>query len=229
MKVALIHEQADKFKTYLKKFQDDSTTYPHIHKYENYQNFLDKWDLDELDLNTMFDNSFSSQLSNRLWGGSMDSPKSMMLRFIELNKEFVRSMFRNLFDESKEVGMRMNRFRFHCDQLLMEIQQTDKKADRHYHEDYKMISLYLAFNHSESQCYFDYEPFNKTMQIIEAKKVPQHFELERYSKLSNGLFKLLSKDSELLELHSNNIKPYTRYPAGQLLVHDFYVFNYGLI
>ena len=50
-----------------------------------------------------------------------------MLRFLEHDRESVRVMFKDLFNENKDIIMRMDRFRFHCDELLADLQQKHKK------------------------------------------------------------------------------------------------------
>ena len=63
-----------------------------------------------MDFAQMFNESFKSQISNSLWGGSVNSAKSVMLTFIENNKEYVRSMFKDLYNEDRDINMRINRF-----------------------------------------------------------------------------------------------------------------------
>jgi len=223
MKVANINIEKERFKSYL----STQVEYSQKYIYENLEYFKYNWDLSDLDLPTLYNKSLSSKISGRLWGGSKDSAKSMMLRFIDLNKEFVRSMFRNLFDEDKELVMRLNRFGFHCDQMLAEIQEKDKTADVHFHENGKMVAFYLCFNDPMNYTLFDYNAFKTTMQKLESRSIPEPFEVERYFKLSNGLCKLLSRDEELIHMHKQAIEPYIRNEAGQLLVHDFYLFCAG--
>ena len=225
MKVSSIIEQKDLFKRFLIQQVDFSQKYV----YENFQNFEYNWDLSELDLKAMFDKSLSSKISGRLWGGSKDSAKSMMMQFMDINKEFVRAMFRNLFDTTKETGMRINRFGFHCDQMLAELQAKDKKADVHFHEDRKMTAFYLAFQNPQEFTFFNYKAFKLTMQKLEAKSIPEQFEIERYFKLSNGLYKIISKDTELLDIHKQVIEPFNRNDPGQLILNDFYLFCAGLL
>ena len=119
MKVNLINKFKELWKASLSQELPDGW----IYKYENLSNYRRHWDLSELDLKKMYADSFSSQVSGRLWGGTVDSPRSIMMSFIDINKEFVRSMFRDLHNESKDLSMRINRFSFHCDQLLELLQK----------------------------------------------------------------------------------------------------------
>ena len=92
-----------------------------LYKWECLKNYHDHWDIEARDFYQMFDKSFSSQISNRLWSKDQYYPKKMMLAFIQKDKEFVRFMFRDLLNEKKDLPMRMDRFRFYCDEMLAEI------------------------------------------------------------------------------------------------------------
>ncbi len=196
MKVDKINHYKDLFKGHLVKTFD----YNELYKYNALYHFDNKWDIEDLDFAKMYDKSLNSEISGRLWGGSKDSAKSMMLEFIVINKEFVRSMFRDLYNEDKDIAMRMNRFEFHCDELLSQMQAKGKKLNSHYHNS-QVISMYLAFRYPQKYNIFTYGPFKIMMNRLEAKNIPQEFEVDRYLKLCNGLYSILKKDTELLNIH----------------------------
>jgi len=217
MKVNLINDYKDKFITFLTRQSD----YEEIYKYENISNFRKHWDLSELDLKTMYDNSFKSKLSGRLWGGTVDSAKSIMLLFIDTNKEFVRSMFRDLYNESKELNGRIDRFIFHCDQMLDEVKKTTDKFDRHFHEDATMPFLYLCFSDPKVYPLYDYNLFRNTLPLFETRSVPENFEIDRYYKLSKAIYTIISKDTNLVTLHQSLIPEAYGIEANMLLLDDF--------
>ena len=122
----------------------------------------------------MYDKSLSSNISARLWGGSTNSAKSVMLQFIDLNKEFVRSMFRDLYTEDKDLSLRISRFKVHCSELLAVMQKAGSPMSHHFHND-EEVSIYLAFNNPDTYNLFNYGPFNIMMNRLEAKNIPQEF------------------------------------------------------
>lgn len=217
MKVNNIKHFADKFKSYLRSSPSDSLVY----KYENLKNYRAHWDIEDFDLAHMFDLSFKSQMSNELWGGSVHSAKSIMLQFLKMDKEFCRSMFKDLFNDQKDLAMRINRFDFHLDQMLDILHKENEKFNAHYHSP-KTISLYLCFNDPSKYCIIEHDPFSKMLQMLEAKSIPEVYELERSLKLCKGLFTLLSKDEELVALHSASIPDSYKCEPNMLLVHDYY-------
>ena len=82
-------------------------------------------------------------------------PKEMMLKFIEMAPDFVRNMFRDLFNENKEVENRISRFQFCCDSLLSEYKSKFPLTieNRHFHLENHMISMYLCFRFPEPVSY----------------------------------------------------------------------------
>lgn len=217
MKVDKINAYKEVFKEHLRITQQ----YNELYKYECLQHFKAHWDLSALDLRTMYDQSFQSQISQRLWGGSTNSAKELMLLFIEMDKEFVRSMFRDLFNENKDLSMRINRFQFHCTQLLEQLQQTQPKWITHFHAEPE-VALYLSFDNPQQYPLFSYGPFSIMMQRVGAKSIPESFELDRYFKLCKGIYTLITKDEELVALHKKQRQDAGYYAEDTyLIVHDY--------
>lgn len=215
MKVDKINAYKEEFREHLRITQ----SYNELYKYESLANFRKHWDLGALDLGAMYERSFQSELSARLWGGSQNSAKSMMLQFIETDKEFVRSMFRDLFNESKDLAMRINRFKLHCDELLIQRQTAGKSDSHHFHTD-EEVFLYLSFNSPEIYPLFHYSHFNIMMNRLENRSVPEAWEVDRYYKLCKGLYTLLSRDGDLVQMHIEKRSEYYDQPT-MLMVNDF--------
>jgi len=219
MKVDLINAYKEVFKEHLRITQ----SYTELYKYECLNNFQAHWDLAELDLHTNYDSSFSSKISGRLWGGSQNSAKSMMLSFIEMNKEFVRSSFRDLTNENKDFSLRVNRFLLHCKELLAEYKtKVSDKAIDHLHE-YDEAFLYLCFIEPDKYPLYSYGPFKTMMTRLQVREVPEDFEIDRYYKLSKALYTMLTKDVELLELHKAIIQEYPSQIYPNMLIVDDYL------
>lgn len=219
MKVDKINAYKDVFKEHLRITQSYNENY----KYECLQNFQAHWDLSALDLATMYNNSLQSKVSGRLWGGSRNSAKEVMLLFLESDKEFVRSMFRDLYKEEKDLGMRINRFMFHCDQMLAQINGDKAKWTTHFHNE-EVVALYLAFNDPEKYALFSYGPFSNMMRRLEVKSIPESYELDRYFKLCKGLYTLLKRDEELLEMHREQRAREGYYSEDtMIMIHDYLI------
>ena len=221
MNLKKIEEYISKYKEYLKAEQVD---YKEIYKWECLENFKNNWNEEKQDLASIYEQSFRSKYSGFLWGGRRNSARSAMLEMINHNPEFIRDMFRDLFNEKREVLLRMDRFAFHCDQVMQEIRKNRPKMQPHFHDRFKILSLYLTFNKPEEYCIFDYKEFKKFAELIEIRELPQDFEIVRFFKITRTLSKFVEKDEELLELHKNKIKGDEFYKgnAPMLMVHDLY-------
>ena len=194
----------------------------HFLPWECLQNFKEHWDIEAIDFKSMYDRSFQSKMSVRLWKRDGYFPKEIMLEFIELDKEFARSMFRDLFDESKEIDGRVNRFVFHCKIFLGEVKKRKQLADAHYHDDLFMPSLYLAFNYPNDYTTYSYGLFRGFMEKLGARKIPQVDDVERYFKVMRIVQKFLMEDEALLEKLITKLEPREFYSQPTMfLAQDF--------
>ena len=220
MKLDNIKLYKEKFKLWLKEQED----FKEVYKYENLINYRANWDIDSNDFHSMYDNSFKSRISNSLWGGSVNSAKSVMLLFIQTNPEYVRSMFKDLYNEDKDLMLRINRFALHCEEMMDQLPNNKLKPVDHKHS-LKLMSVYLSFHDPSLYTLVSYNAFKRMLELLEVREVPQEFEMERLFKLSRVLYKILSSDEDLIEAHQNLIPEQYRTESNLLLVHDFYL-NY---
>lgn len=223
MKVHLIKERISEYVNALKKLE----YFPEKYYWENHQNFQSSWDIEALDFDTMFDHSFSSKISLRLWKHENYFPKEIMRKFISHDKEFVRTIFRDLLNEEKDLNMRVNRFVLYCDELLMILQKKTSKAADHFHHDQKMIFNYLAFSYPEDYVLYDFEKFAKTMQLFQARNIPRMHDPELFTKMMKAIRLFLSKDESFLQL-KNQFSDKEGIDLNELSfwVYDFYTREY---
>lgn len=221
MQVKKLEYYIDQFRQFLKQDKDFSE----IYKWESLLCFQEKWDIDAPDFAAMFDSSLQNSRSRRLWKRESWTPKEMILKFCEIQPDFVRSMFKNLFDEEKAVESRISKFKFCCDELLSEYKDHHKRSieNNHYHDDFEMIMLYLAFQFPQKYTLFDHSPFSKTMSLLGIGDIPGPYDIERFIKLTKILNTFLQKDEALIELQKKRLLlNKINVEVGALLVHDFY-------
>ncbi len=218
MRVAKIIEHKDRWKNHLKAQKE----YEEYYKYDCLDNYNAFWDLEELDFAAMYEKSFAGKISHALWDGSHYSPRSVMLLFIAQQKEIVRSCFRDLYMDENDLGLRIKRFIDHCDQMLADLQRKDNKHNTHYH-DLKMVTTYLAFEFPEKYCIIEPVPFIQFLDSLDMKNLPQVFESERLIKLSQTVYKIISKDEELLYLHTKLTRGNSN--RGVFMMHDFIAYS----
>jgi 5-methylcytosine-specific restriction protein B len=221
MQVKKLEYYIDQFKQFLKRDRD----FHEIYKWESLFHFKENWDIEAPDFGAMYDRSLQNNQTRRLWKRESWTPKEMMLNFCEIQPDFVRRMFTDLFDETKSVETRISRFKFACDELLIEYKTSHKTSieNNHYHDDFQMIMLYLTFQFPQKYTLYYYPAFSKMMRLLGITDVPGPHDIERFIKLTKILNTFLQKDKELLELQSKRLKTNRLdLEIGSLLVHDFY-------
>lgn len=189
--------------------------------WESQRHFYENWRLEAEDFGAMYDQALQNSETRRLWVRQAYFPKQRMLEFIDMQPEFVRSMFKELFQEERELQGRVDRFLFHCDELLREYQELHPKTieTEHFHRDgYRMVSLYLAFRYPDQYALYDFEAFQHTLRQLKVPNVPLTHDLERYFKVLRTLHKLLSKDEALMAAHRERLDPEKDYLQPSLLL-----------
>jgi hypothetical protein len=222
MNLKLLNEAIAHYKSLITSEPERSALW----KWETQRIFQAKWDIDELDFYSMFDSCLQNSTTRRLWHRENYEPKVMMLQFIRMNREFVRDAFRDLFNENKSVDGRMNRFIYHCDEMLREYQETNPltRYNSHFHNDnYQLVSIYLSFRYPAIYTPYDFESFIKLMELLGSRNVPKFHDTERFFKTMRTLLGLLSKDAELIQIHQERLNKGIHYTGESLLlVEDFY-------
>lgn len=193
--------------------------------WETQQIFQTHWDIEAPDFGKMYDRCLENTQTRRWWTGVNFEPKKRMLEFINLNSDFVRNMFRELFNEDKPVANRISKFQFGCDIMLDDYKKANPTTieNNHFHHDNHIISMYLAFRYPDKYAVFYYADFMAAMRAVGTTNLPDAYDLERFFKISKTLFTFLKKDEALMEMHHQQIKTPQYYPEDSLLlVTDFY-------
>ncbi len=196
--------------------------HPNIHLWESVQIFQDNWNLDTSDPAAMFDRSFQNPETRRLWQTENWYPKKMMLEFWRLEPMTVRTMFDDLFNETRLVEARIGRFIFGCDGLLADFKKAKVATieNNHYHSDYRMIAIYLAFRYPESYAPYNFEVFRRAMEFLQAKEIPSANDPARYFKVLRTLQNFLEKDATLTATFARHLHPRRHFQGKTLLLAD---------
>ena len=220
MNLQLLEEYIGRYKEFLKTYP----LYQEEYKWECTQYFQNNWDLTEPDIKTMYNKSLHSMISRKLWVGPGWVPKKMMMKFMEMEPEFCRSMFQDLFDESKKVEHRIDRFIFYCDQLYDQYQTKHPRSKDYGHDhNHKICSVYLAFRYPDKYTVYESKQFYKTLDLIGALDKPEVNDMDRFFKVVRTLDKFIEKDEELLAIMKEKLEDEQFYKGKSLLLaQDFY-------
>lgn len=202
-----------------------------LYYWESQRIFQETWDLEAMDFAKMLDQSLQNTQTRRLWNRENYEPKRVMLLFIGMQPDFPRQLFGDLFNETRDVTGRMDRFLFYCDELLQDYRRMHPRSpeNSHYHnDDYQMISIYLAFRYPDRYAPYHYEVFRELMIRLGSPDIPQNNDPERYFKVMRTLQGLLNKQEQISQLHANRIKASTLFQGESLLLaFDFACFCTG--
>lgn len=208
------------FDQYLEKFPDilmSREELPNLYMWDAQQHFGKIWDIERLDFDVMYAESLHSDISNRLWTGVDYHPKESMMTFLKYEKEFIRSMFRDLFNEGKDLQMRISRFIFHCDELRKQIKKKEPKLLHHYHDE-QMVVAYLALHDPQKYTFMDIASFRKAMMAMQARNIPEYITIDSYSKLMRIIQKFVTADPSLANGYRTLFPDPKLYVGGSMLM-----------
>jgi hypothetical protein len=81
--------------------------------------------------------------------------------------------------------------------LLERLHKKDDRINTHYQDAYS-VSLYLSLEYPEKYGLFTYGKFHKFMTKIESRNIPLLQDKERYYKVFNAIYTVISKDAEFM-------------------------------
>lgn len=215
-------QKFDEYKDKYKRFLASSTSYDEGYKWEALGAFENNWNIGASDMATMVDLAFQQGEEERLWSDKNDSAKSVLVEFAKMSPDITRDIFEDLYRESSDVVLRMDRFVYHCDQMLADLQKIRPSANYHYHDDYKMISFYLALKFPELYTFYDYNNFKTLLTKLDAKTTPGLKEIDRFFKVMRVFQKFLVEDEDLVANYKKRVEDSGTTPDINLfLAYDF--------
>ncbi len=189
--------------------------------------FQDNWDIEAADFPEMLEKALSK--ADLLLVAASFFPKAMILGFARSDPEGVRIMFRELFDEDKDVVDRIEKFK--ADSLNM-LHTYGGKAKNHFQDEH-VATIYLWLRYPDKYYIYRYGEAKKLAEAIgsdyKIKQGAYEDNLRNYIKLYDEVREVISQDEELISLlHSHltdDCYPDTNYHT---LTFDFsfYIRNY---
>jgi hypothetical protein len=224
MQLKLITHYLQLFRLYL----EGPGSSERLHIWASQRTFQENWDLEASNLAVMYDASLQSTYSRRLWNRESYEPKRMMTAFMEMEPGYVYDIFRDLFNENKDVAGRADRFIYYCDELLQLYKERHPltKENSNYHNDnYQMVSLYLGFRYPAVYTLYDADAFRKLLQLLGSTDIPAANDIGRFFKVMRTLYGFMAKDEALMAAHRARLDENQHFMGESLLLsYDFYQF-----
>ena len=220
MNLQKIEAYVQYFKTYLKS----KSAVEELYKWESQKVFQDNWNIENPDLLAMYDKSLKNSKTSSLWKDRTYRPKEALLTLGAMSPEYIGHIFKDLFNEEKNVADRIDRVIFYCDDLLSEYKiQYPLKIENNHYQDYFILSLYLSFRYPEQYTFYNFDSFQQSLIHLGSKNIPELNDIERFFKISRTLWKFLEKDQEVWELHQKRLYSDIFFKEKSLLlVHEFF-------
>ena len=190
MKLHVLQQQVEAFADFIRAGKSDH----HRFKGDIITHFNTHWTFDTEDFASVYKSSLRSEVTNRLWKRENYRPKEVMSRFIAMEPEYVSQAFRDLFDESKMLEVRLDRFTFYCDELLRMYKRRHREeiVNNHYH-DTAIISLYLTGRYPDTYTlYPGRKTFDRALITLGAKGSADRDDYPRFVKVVRIMMKYLA-------------------------------------
>ncbi len=220
MNLKKLQDKISQYKTYL----ESENCHRELYKWESIKYFQEHWNTEADDLHAMYNASLNNLTSRRQWKGRDFFPKEMMLKFIKAEPEYVRLAFRDLFNESKGVDGRVDRFLFYCEELLKIYKEKfpHAKENDHYHT-HKVVMMYLTNRYPENHTLYRFKDFRRFLESVDAKNISSSHDLERYAKVTKTIGTFLNKDEEIISLSNARLEDNHYQGENRLMIHEFLI------
>ena len=135
-----------------------------IYKWKAVKHFQDVWDIDAPDFLAMFWEATS--IFDNLLTSMNHFPRGMVKGMCESEPETVREMFRELYDETKPLEARVNKFRAEADRI-----REQYWPDKMHYQDFNSISTYLWARYPDKYYIYKYSEIRATTRALESSFV----------------------------------------------------------
>lgn len=173
-------------------------------KWQAIKGFQDHWDIEAVDFCTMLKNSLDKTFN--LLASTHYFPGKMIKEFAEKEPETVRQMFKNLFDENKDLCDRIVSFKVQSKQLVNKYCDPGKSD----FQTENTITTYLWLRYPDKYYIYKFEEAKslskelKTSYVFKAGDYQNN--VENFIRLYDELSKELCKDEELKQIVQSKLE-----------------------
>ena len=162
------------------------------------KHFQDNWDIDAPDFVAMLKTSLAK--TGNLLVSVNNFPARMITEFAEADPEKIRAMFKNLFDESKNLNDRIKQFKNDSEVVLKKY----AKPGAHHYQNENSITTYLWLRYPEKYYIYKYSEVKSVVEKLQSdcivKKGSTAENLRVFMELYNAIRQELLADDELKAL-----------------------------
>lgn len=170
-------------------------------KWEAIKWFQEKWDIDSPDFDNMLAESLE-KVDYLITSGNYYA-KGMIVMFAQREPEFVRKMFRELYDETRSLEERVSVFR---DKAAFALTNFTPEAKNHF-QDEKAVSVYLWLKYPDKYYIYKYSEVIAMIECLESdhKIIAGKWNIETAYKLYEEMLEVIKEDKELVDLFQRSL------------------------
>ena len=195
----------NKFAEVLSEYKNEFSTRwkDEMYKWELIKQFQDNWNIDAENFHEMLDKALPN---TNLLNSANFFPRLMILAFAEIVPEEVRAMFKNLFDETKDLEQRLKDFKHSADKIKNE----NGDWTSHYQQE-NVMSIYLWLKYPEKYFIYKFSECKHFAEELKNEFIPKKGLAEKnvvgcfdfYRKLTT----LIKEDVEMTGMFRNALTP----------------------
>lgn len=198
--IDLLLEQPEEYyfsrliKQYKKLVREDHNR-PELYKWRNVQHYQEQFDIEAGDFHASLKNALSNA-QNLVYHLSL----SFIKKAVQYYPEEVRDMFRELYDESKDLQERVDRFSQRANELAPQVSEAHGKELNAY-QDERSVSNYLAMRYPEKYPIYKDDIYQYLLEVVTEEEPKQAGEKYlHYIEVGTRLLPLITGDEDLLGL-----------------------------
>ena len=197
------------YKTYFPSHWDDEK-----YKWEAIKHFQDHWNIDAENFGEMFKEATDKTFN--LLASGYAYPRGMMINFAKADDAAARQMFRDLFDESRDLAERVDAFQTASEAIRA---KYDDGTWRNHYQNTNAISVYLWLRYPEKYYIYKYEIYRDVAAELNSEYRPKRNgsveSLIGGFKMYDEVCKVISEDAGVTEMFRSAVTD-TCYPDPQM-------------
>lgn len=197
------------YKAYFPSHWDDE-----IYKWEAIKHFQDHWNIEAENFGEMFKEATDKTFN--LLASGYAYPRGMMINFAKADDAAARQMFRDLFDESRDLAERVDAFQTASEAIRA---KYDDGTWRNHYQNTNAISVYLWLRYPEKYYIYKYEIYRDVAAELNSEYRPKRNgsvdSLIGGFKMYDEVCKVIREDAEVVEMFRSAVTD-TCYPDPQM-------------
>lgn len=193
------------YKAYFPSHWDDE-----IYKWEAIKHFQDHWNIEAENFGEMFKEATDKTFN--LLASGYAYPRGMMINFAKADDAAARQMFRDLYDESRDLAERVDAFQTASEAIRA---KYDDGTWRNHYQNTNAISVYLWLRYPEKYYIYKYEIYRDVAAELNSEYRPKRNgsvdSLIGGFKMYDEVCKVISEDAEVVEMFRSAVTD-TCYP-----------------